>query len=96
MRAPLLLLLLFVSIGTVDAQQSKSTTVLSPSTPTLTAPSAADAAKIAELLEFERNMEAAVVKGDVKYLATIIPTDFRFTHGDGWTSGGQPIRVYTK
>jgi len=96
MRAPLLLLLLFVSIGTVDAQQSKPTTVPSPSTTTLAAPSAADAAKISELLEFERSMEAAVVKGDVKYLATIIPADFRFTHGDGWTSGGQPIRVDTK
>ena len=41
-------------------------------------------------------MEVAVVKGHVKYLATIIPADFRFTHGDGWTNGGEPIRVRTK
>ena len=41
-------------------------------------------------------MEAAVVRGDVKYLAAILPDDFRFTHGDGWTSGGEPIRVDTK
>src|SRR3954463_10065517 len=50
----------------------------------------------AEVLAFERDMEAAVVRGDVAYLSRILPDDFTFTHGDGWTTGGAPIRVDTK
>ena len=91
MRARLMLVFLLASIASVAAQQSR------PAPPsTVPSPTAAEAAKTAELLAFERNMEVAVVKGDVKYLATIIPADFRFTHGDGWTNGGEPIRVDTK
>jgi Domain of unknown function (DUF4440) len=48
------------------------------------------------VLAFERDMEAAVVRGDVAYLSRILPADFTFTHGDGWTTGGAPIRVDTK
>jgi len=50
----------------------------------------------AEVLAFERDMEAAVVRGDTAYLARIIPADFTFTHGDGWTTGGAPLRVDDK
>jgi ketosteroid isomerase-like protein len=60
------------------------------------APSAADAATIAEVLAFERQMEAAVVRGDVKTLDRMLSPDFIFTHGDGWTSGGAPLKVDTK
>lgn len=52
--------------------------------------------RTAELLAFEQKMEAAVVRGDVAWLTTILPEDFTFTHGDGWTTGGEPIRVDTK
>jgi hypothetical protein len=41
-------------------------------------------------------MEAAVVRGDVGYLSRILAPDFTFTHGDGWTTGGAPIRVDTR
>jgi ketosteroid isomerase-like protein len=47
----------------------------------------------ADVLAFERQMEAAVVRGDVKFLDRICASDFSFTHGDGWTTGGQPLRV---
>jgi len=50
-------------------------------------------AAAAEVLAFEREMEAAVVRGDVAWLDRAIPADFSFTHGDGWTTGGKPIRV---
>jgi hypothetical protein len=50
----------------------------------------------AEVLAFERDMEAAVVRGDVAYLSRILAPDFTFTHGDGWTTGGAPIRVDTR
>ena len=60
------------------------------------APSAADAATIAEVLAFEKAMEAAVVHGDVKTLDRMLSPDFIFTHGDGWTAGGAPLKVDTK
>ena len=53
-------------------------------------------AAAADVLAFERDMEAAVVRGDVAYLEKIIPDDFSFTHGDGWTTGGAPLRVDDK
>ena len=66
-------------------------------TPTgVPAPSAADAATIADVLAFEKQMEAAVVRGDVKFLDHALSPDFIFTHGDGWTSGGAPLKVDTK
>ena len=59
-------------------------------------PSADDAAKIAEVLAFEKEMEAAVVRGDAKTLDRMLSPDFIFTHGDGWTTGGAPLKVDTK
>src|SRR6266446_4423563 len=50
----------------------------------------------AEVLAFEKIMEAAVVRGDVKFLDQICAPDFSFTHGDGWVNGGQPLRVENK
>jgi hypothetical protein len=47
----------------------------------------------AEVMTFEKQMEAAVVRGDVTFLDKICAGDFSFTHGDGWTSGGAPLRV---
>jgi ketosteroid isomerase-like protein len=47
----------------------------------------------AEVQAFEKEMEAAVVRGDVKFLDRICASDFSFTHGDGWTTGGAPLRV---
>jgi len=47
----------------------------------------------AEVLAFEQSMEAAVVRGDVAYLDRVTASDFMFTHGDGWTTGGAPLKV---
>ena len=55
--------------------------------------SAAAADTGAEVLTFEKQMEAAVVRGDVTFLDKICASDFSFTHGDGWTTGGAPLRV---
>jgi ketosteroid isomerase-like protein len=41
-------------------------------------------------------MEAAVVRGDVAFLDRVCASDFSFTHGDGWTTGGKPLRVENK
>jgi hypothetical protein len=47
----------------------------------------------AEVMTFEKQMESAVVRGDVTFLDRICESDFSFTHGDGWTTGGAPLRV---
>ena len=47
----------------------------------------------AEVLAFERAMEAAVVRGDVDYVERVSAPDLTFTHGDGWTTGGKPLLV---
>ena len=52
---------------------------------------AADAA--ADVLKFEKDMEAAVLRGDAAYIDKISAPDFTFTHGDGWITGGAPLRV---
>jgi hypothetical protein len=98
MRTRLVLRFLFLlgCLVPVSAAQTKPAAATSRSAAPLPPPTPSEAAIIAEVLAFEKEMEAAVVKGDVKYLATIIPDDFRFTHGDGWTSGGEPLRVDTK
>jgi uncharacterized protein DUF4440 len=57
------------------------------------APLATAADTGAEVVTFERQMESAVVRGDVTFLDKICASDFSFTHGDGWTTGGAPLRV---
>lgn len=47
----------------------------------------------AEVLAFERAIEAAVVRGDVGFVDGASAPTFTFTHGDGWTTGGAPLRV---
>jgi len=58
------------------------------SSPVVAKPDAAS-----EVLAFERAMEAAVVRGDVAYVDRVSAPDLTFTHGDGWTTGGQPLLV---
>ena len=58
------------------------------------APSGASAAP--DLFAFEKQIAAAVVRGDVAFLDAVSAEDFSFTHGDGWTSGGAPLRVENK
>ena len=50
----------------------------------------------AGILAFEREVEAAVVRGDVAFLDRACADDFQFTHGDGWTTGGEPLRVESR
>lgn len=47
----------------------------------------------AEVLAFEKALEAAVVLGDVDYVERVSAPDLTFTHGDGWTTGGKPLMV---
>ena len=49
-----------------------------------------------EVLAFELAIEAAVVRGDVAFVDAATAPTFTFTHGDGWTTGGAPLRVDTR
>jgi Domain of unknown function (DUF4440) len=92
MRARSILICLFALAAPVSAQQPNRARGHSASASKAVSTNAA----AAEVLAFERDMEAAVVRGDVAFLSRILPADFTFTHGDGWTTGGAPIRVDTK
>lgn len=72
-------------------QQPKSPAAASNVTAATVATVASGAA--AEVLAFERAMEAAVVRGDVAYVDRVSAPDLSFTHGDGWTTGGKPLLV---
>jgi hypothetical protein len=76
-----------------SAQQPKPAAAVPPGVP---APNAADAATIAAVMAFERQCDDAAVKGDVAFLTRALSPDFLMTHGDGWTSGGAPLKVDTK
>ena len=47
---------------------------------------AADSAQ--EVLALERRIEEAVLRADVAFLDGVCASDFTYTHGDGWTTGG--------
>ena len=74
-------------------QQSKPPAVASKVSGASGSAGASDTAAAAEVLEAERNMEAAVVRGDVAYVDRVSARDLMFTHGDGWTTGGKPLLV---
>ena len=71
--------------------QTKSTIAVSKITSAPEPTASTDAA--AEVLAFERALEAAVVQGDVAYVDSMTAPDLTFTHGDGWTTGGKPLLV---
>jgi hypothetical protein len=80
----------------VVSWRPKTVTPASPVPPGIPAPGAADAAAITDVLALEKAMEAAVVRQDVVFLDRVLAPTFIFTHGDGWTNGGQPLKVDTK
>src|ERR1700704_1857642 len=53
-----------------------------------TAKPAGDAA---DVLALEQKIEAAVVRGDIAFVARVLSDDFHFVHGDGWTTGGKAL-----
>ena len=91
MNRPLLLLVLTtVALACAAFAQQSSTAALRLTS----APATIDvSAAAAEVLAFERAMEAAVVHGDVAYVERVSAPDLSFTHGDGWTTGGKPLLV---
>ena len=82
----------FVAVLTFSAfSQTKISTAASKIISTPASATSTEAA--AEVLAFERAMEAAVVRGDVANVDRVSAPDLTFTHGDGWTTGGKPLGV---
>ena len=79
------ILILFAVVNSVAAQQA--TTVAARNQ----VPASQEVSE--EVLAFEREIEAAVVRGDVAFVDAASAPTFTFTHGDGWTTGGAPLRV---
>lgn len=112
MRVRLTLLIVVAVVSTSAAQQNKppasserrpagvAQTTVSPALggapPGVPAPTAAEAATIAEVKAFEKQCDDAAVRGDVAFLKRALGRDFIMTHGDGWTTGGLPLKVDTK
>jgi ketosteroid isomerase-like protein len=86
MRMPIVSILVLALAVSLSGQQPRSES----------ASSSVSRDPAADVLAFEREMEAAVVRGDVAYLDKVCAKDFSFTHGDGWTTGGAPLRVENK
>jgi uncharacterized protein (TIGR02246 family) len=104
MRARLMsFALVLAAVAGLSAQSSRDAswrpkTAPAPSSvpPGTPAQSAAEKAAVAEVLAFEKAMEAAVVRGDTAALDRALAPTFMFTHGDGWVDGGEPLKVDTK
>ena len=45
------------------------------------------------MLALEREIGAAIVRGDTAYFERATAADFVMTHGDGWTRGEPPALV---
>jgi len=96
MQTPVRLLLLCCALvhGTFGQQKTTIAAASRVTGPESASPGQSSAA--AEVLEFERNLEAAVVRGDVTYVDKASADNLIFTHGDGWTTGGKPLLVDDK
>ena len=45
----------------------------------------------AEVLALEKQIEDAVIRGDVAFVDSVLASDFSFVHGDAWTTGKKPL-----
>lgn len=96
MQKSLRLLLLCGALGFKAFGQQTTTIAAASRVSGVEAGSRGQSSAAAEVLEFERNMEAAVVRGDVAYVDKASAENLIFTHGDGWTTGGKPLLVDDK
>ncbi len=93
-KGTLALALVITAVGPVAAQSDSRTS--GAKDPIAAAAASSDERTAEEVLALERKIEEAVVRGDVAFVDSVLAGDFSFVHGDGWTSGGQPLAVDDK
>ena len=49
-----------------------------------------------EVLALDQRVADAVVRGDTPFVDNVTSADFVMVHGDGWTTGGQPLSTDAK
>jgi hypothetical protein len=84
------MLVLAGAVAAVAQAPATSTTPI-PRQESLTPPD--QAAEGAKVLALEREIAAALVRGDVGYMDKALAPDFVMVHGDGWTHGDAPALV---
>ncbi len=89
-------LLLVGAASLAFGQQTRALAATATATATESAKAPGISSAAAAVLEFERELEAAVVRGDAAYVDRVSAEDLIFTHGDGWTTGGKPLLVDDK
>jgi hypothetical protein len=101
MRSMLFTLLFVTATCALSAQQPTPATPRRSIDPEAaartTTMSAGDTSPAAmEVLDFEKKVEAAVVRGDVDYVGGALSDDFEMVHGDTWTTGGKALLIDNK
>jgi uncharacterized protein (TIGR02246 family) len=94
----LVLVVVGVSVGAValSAQSPPATGSLARKLPAPVITPSDQSAAGNEVLALERDIAAAVVRGDAAYFDKVTAPDFVMIHGDGWTNGGKPALVDDK
>ena len=85
----------FISAAALPAQSQAPGSAASKLPAPVITPSSQSAAGN-EVLALERDIAAAVVRGDAAYFDRVTASDFVMIHGDGWTNGGRPALVDDK
>ncbi len=80
----------FVGLATLTAQSPQASTASARKLPAPVISPADQAAAANEVLALERDIAAAIVRGDAAYFDKVTAPDFVMIHGDGWTNGGKP------
>jgi len=85
-----------ISAATLHAQSSPGSGSPARTLPAPVVSPSAQSAAGNDVLALEREIAAAVVRGDAAYFDRVTTSDFVMIHGDGWTSGGRPALVDDK
>ena len=86
----------FVSAATLAAQSPQGAGTSERRLPARVISPSDQSAAGNEVLALERDIAAAIVRGDAAYFDRVTTPDFVMIHGDGWTSGGRPALVDDK
>ena len=92
----LVIVCVLLGVATVRAQSPEASGSLARKLPAPVISPSDQSVAGHEVLMLERDIAAAVVRGDAAYFDRVTAPDFVMIHGDGWTNGGRPALVDDK